>query len=94
MTSKKILTTADSLLDQLIPFTPICLFQNLSKEEIRGNVRKQYSMKTEVCACAVFDISGFSKLASKLQRDELSNNGIKEKGANESFKTNRDKTKI
>ena len=55
-------------------------------------VRKQYSMKTEVCACAVFDISGFSKLASKLQRDESSNTGgIKEKGANESFKTNRDK---
>eukprot|EP00944_MAST-04C_sp_MAST-4C-sp1_P015369 g15369.t1 len=27
-------------------------------------------MTTQVCACAVFDISGFSKLASKLQREE------------------------
>ena len=70
--SNKALVTADSLLDQLLPFAPLCLFQNLSKEEISGNVRKQFSMKTEVCACAVFDISGFSKLASKLQRDESS----------------------
>ena len=60
----------DRLLDQVLPFTPTCLFQNLSKDEINGNVRKKHSMTTQVCACAVFDISGFSKLASKLQREE------------------------
>ena len=68
--SKPDLTATDRLLEQLLPFTPTCLFQNLSKDEINGNVRKKHSMTTQVCACAVFDISGFSKLASKLQREE------------------------
>ena len=49
----------DRLLDQVLPFTPTCLFQNLSKDEINGNVRKKHSMTTQVCACAVSDISGF-----------------------------------
>eukprot|EP00943_MAST-04B_sp_MAST-4B-sp1_P007648 g7648.t1 len=84
--SNKALVTADSLLDQLLPFAPLCLFQNLSKEEISGNVRKQFSMKTEVCACAVFDISGFSKLASKLQRDESSED-LGTKNSDGSFKS-------
>ena len=67
---KQDLAATDRLLEQLLPFIPTCLYQNLSEGETNGNVRKKHSMVTQVCACAVFDISGFSKLASKLQREE------------------------
>ena len=55
-----------SITDAVLPFIPRCCLRNMASEEKSGNTRMKHGVTTETAACAFFDISGFSKLASAL----------------------------
>ena len=61
-----------SITDAVLPFIPRCCLRNMASEEKSGNTRMKHGVTTETAACAFFDISGFSKLASALQDNEVS----------------------
>ena len=62
------MTTFEAMLETVRPYVPNLVMQRFSNG---SEGLKKAEMNTFNAAVAFFDISGFSKLASRLQREEL-----------------------